>query len=211
MPVEPNTGITLPNKGEPGYDQAKANFPDLYAAEEQGMAPDAAPPQGMPGDEGPQDAAMPQDPMMDMAQSAPMPEKPYSVSAVKTLLKELNKTLDKFAGQDMPDLDPEMNTKGAKLEGVLPAEIFVTLMALDETLKMMGSEFSDKYNFNAEDLLTDADLRKMTAILKKMSKDKKLIEAMQMPAGGMEPEPTEQPSAPGFFSEDEQTLAANMG
>ena len=66
MPVEPNTGITLPNKGEPGYDQAKANFPDLYAAEEQGMAPDAAPPQGMPGDEGPQDAAMPQDPMMDM-------------------------------------------------------------------------------------------------------------------------------------------------
>ena len=38
MPVEPNTGMQLPYKGEPGYEEAKAQFPELYAAEEQGMA-----------------------------------------------------------------------------------------------------------------------------------------------------------------------------
>ena len=43
-----------------------------------------------------------------------------------------------------------------------------------------------------------------------MSKDKKLIEAMQAPAP-TEEMPTEQPSPPGFFNEDEQTLASNMG
>ena len=100
MPVEPNTGMQLPNKGEPGYEEAKAQFPELYAAEEQGMAEGGAPPAEMPGDEGPEDMAA--DPaMMDEAPQAPMPEKPYSVNAVKTLLKELNKTLDKLSGQDI--------------------------------------------------------------------------------------------------------------
>ena len=44
MPVEPNTGMQLPYKGEPGYEEAKAQFPELYAAEEQGMAEGGAPP-----------------------------------------------------------------------------------------------------------------------------------------------------------------------
>ena len=209
MPVEPNTGMQLPYKGEPGYEEAKAQFPELYAAEEQGMAEGGAPPEEMPGDEGPQDA-MAEEEMMQLAQSAPIPEKPFSVSAVNTLLKELNKTLDAFAGQDMPDLAPDMPCSGAKLEGPLPPEVFLTLMAISESLKMMGSGF-EKYFFNPEDILSDADLRKTTATLKKMGKDKKLVEAMQAPAGGDEEMPTQEPSAPGFFDEEEQTLAANMG
>ena len=211
MPVEPNTGMQLPNKGEPGYEEAKAQFPELYAAEEQGMAEGGAPPAEMPGDEGPEDMAA--DPaMMDEAPQAPMPEKPYSVNAVKTLLKELNKTLDKLSGQDIPDIEAELASKGAKLEGSLPMEIYLTLVAIAESLRMLGEDFVDKYGFEPESLLTDADLRKVTATLKKMSKDKKLIEAMQAPVGGEEmPEmEEEQPSPPGFFDEDEQDLAANM-
>ena len=141
-----------------------------------------------------------------------MPEKPYSINAVKTLIKELNKTLDKLSGQDIPDLDPELESKGAKLEGPLPQDIYITLVAIAESLKMLGEDFVDKFGFSPEELMTDADLRKVTAALKKMSKDKKLIEAMQAPVGGaegMEPE-MEEPSPPGFFDEDEQDLAANM-
>lgn len=211
MPVEPNSGMQLPYKGEPGYEEAKAQFPELYAQEEQGMAEGGAPPAEMPGDEGPADMGAEGEMMQEMP-SAPMPEKPYSVSAVKTLLKELNKALDKLAGEDIPDIEVEMPSKGAKLEGALPDELYITLMAIAETVRMLGEDFVGKYGFEPDSLLTDADLRKVTATLKKMSKDKKLIEAMQAPVDGEEmPETTdEQPSPPGFFDEDEQELAAGM-
>ncbi len=215
MPVEPNTGMQLPYKGEPGYEQAKAQFPDLYAAEEQGMAAGGAPPAEMPGDEGPQDMAMEggmQGGMAAEMPAAPMPEKPYSVNAVKTLLKELNKALDKLSGQDIPDIEVEMPSKGAKLEGGLPEELYLTLVAIAESMRLLGEDFVDKYGFEPESLLTDADLRKVTAVIKKMSKDKKLIEAMQAPVGGeqgMETQ-TQEPSPPGFFDEDEQEMASNM-
>ena len=208
MPTEPNTGMELPYKGQPGYDEAKAQFPELYAAEEQGMAEGGAPPAEMPGDEGPDDMGQ----MMEGMPSAPMPEKPYSLNAVKTLLKEVNKALDKLSGQDIPDLEIEMPSKGAKLEGGLPDELFLTLMAIAESLKMLGDDFVDKYGFSPAEAMSDADLRKVTATLKKMSKDKKVIEAMQAPVGGegaAAPQ-MEEPSPPGFFDEDEQDLAANM-
>jgi hypothetical protein len=218
MPVEPNTGMQLPYKGEPGYDQAKAQFPELYAAEEQAMAQGGAPPaqQGappaeMPGDEGPMDAMAGQDQMMQMASAAPVPEKPFSVSAVKTLLKELNKALDAFSGQDIPDLEVEMPSKGAKLEGGLPAELFITLMAIAESLKLLDPDVAGKYDFDPAEIMSDADLRKVTATLKKMAKDKKVLEAMQQPAVDDPEMAMQQPSSPGFFDEDEQTLAANMG
>jgi len=217
MPVEPNTGMQLPYKGEPGYDQAKAQFPELYAAEEKAMAAGQAPPAGMPGDEGPNDMAMQDDMAMqgDMeaeVPQAPMPEKPYSVNAVKTLLKEMNKALDKLSGQDIPDLEVEMPSKGAKLEGALPMDLYLVLVAISESLRMSGEDFVDKYGFDPASLTSDADLRKVTAALKKMSKDKKLIEAMQAPAGGEQEdmEQMQEPSPPGFFDDDEQDLASNM-
>jgi len=218
MPVEPNSGMQLPYKGEPGYEEAKAQFPELYAQEEQGMAEGGAPPAEMPGDEGPMDEMPPEGEMppeagmMEDMPSAPMPEKPYAMNAVKTLIKELNKTLDKLSGQDIPDIEADLPSKGAKLEGPLPQEVYVTLLAIAESMKMLGEDFVNKYGFSPEELMTDADLRKVTATLKKMSKDKKLIEAMQAPVGGeegMEPE-MEEPSSPGFFDEDEQALASNM-
>ena len=158
MPVEPNTGMQLPYKGEPGYEEAKAQFPELYAAEEQEMAEGGAPPEEMPGDEGPEDMGAEGEMMQEMP-TAPMPEKPYSVNAVKTLMKELNKALDKLSGQDIPDIEAELPSKGAKLEGALPTEVYLTLVAIAESLRMLGEDFVNKYGFEPESLLTDADLR----------------------------------------------------
>ena len=147
MPVEPNTGMQLPYKGEPGYEEAKAQFPELYAQEEQGMAEGGAPPEEMPGDEGPMDEMPPEGEMppeagmMEDMPSAPMPEKPYAMNAVKTLIKELNKTLDKLSGQDIPDIEAELPSKGAKLEGPLPQEVYITLVAIAESMKMLGEDF----------------------------------------------------------------------
>ena len=207
MPTEPNTGIELPYKGQPGYDEAKAAFPEVYAAEEGGTA----------GDEGPRDAAMEgQDMDMDMQQmaapSGPMPTKPFSKNAVKTLLKELNKALDKFAGQNLPDIEIEMEGKGAKLEGALPPQLFLTLSAIADTLRMLGEDFNKKYGFDPMSLVTDADLRKATANIKKMAKDKKLIEAMNQPVPGVEagPPPMNQTMEPSMTRENDQALAAAM-
>jgi len=211
MPTEPNTGMELPYKGQPGYDEAKAQFPELYAAEEQGMMEGGAPPEGMPGDEGPDDMAA--DPAMMQAPAAPMPSKPYSMNAVKTLLKELNKVLDAFSGQNIPDIEIDFDSKGAKLEGPLPPELFATLAAIAETLRLLGDDFVSKHGFDPQSMMTDADLRKVTASLKKMGKDKKLIEAMQSPADmGAAPEMDMEGGAePSILDENEQELAAAMG
>ena len=208
MPVEPNTGMQLPYKGEPGYEEAKAQFPELYAEEE---AAGGAVPAELPGDEGPEDAGVEEALPQEVA--APMPEKPYSMNAVKTLLKELNNVLDVFSGQDVPDIEVDFDSKGAKLEGPLPVEIYATLIAIAETLRLIGEEFVDKYGFEPESLLTDADLRKATASLKKMAKDKKLVEAMQTPMPDeVAPEmDIEEGAEPSILNEDEQQLAAAMG
>lgn len=52
MPVDPQTGNRLPYAGEPGYEEAKEKFPELYAAEE-GVEEEEP---ELPGDEGPEDA-----------------------------------------------------------------------------------------------------------------------------------------------------------
>jgi hypothetical protein len=167
MPIEPNTGMQLPYKGEPGYEESKAQFPELYAQEEQGMAEGGAPPEAMPGDEGPVDemplegempaeGGGPEDQMATIAESAPIPDKPFAMNAVKTLLKEVNTALDKFSGQDIPDIEIDMMSSGAKLEGPLPAELYITLVAIAESLTMLGEDFEKKYSFNPEEILTDA-------------------------------------------------------
>ena len=88
MPVDPQTGNRLPYKGEPGYDEAKKKFPDLYAAEE-GMedAPE------MPGDEGPDD-------MAENVGDEAMPEMPEGGVVPSRDLKPLMDEADKIIGED---------------------------------------------------------------------------------------------------------------
>lgn len=223
MPTDPRTGQPLPYPGEPGYEEAMAANPDAYAQE--GAPPDvgmAPPDAGMPeagAEPTPDDiAAMEQEAQglqQDVtAQAAPMPEKPFSVKAIGTMLDEFNNTIDAFAGEDIPDLEWAGAEGEKNWDQPLPQEVFVPLVALDESLKMVGNgEFYDKYGMDPQGLTSDPELRKATANLKKMGKDKKLIAAMQEPIGmegeagpGAEPMPPE----PGMFDEDEQALAASM-
>jgi len=219
MPTDPRTGKSLPYPGEPGYDEAMAANPDAYADE--GMM--AEDPGAMPMDEAgaptpddiaaleQEEAALQQDITSEMA---PMPEKPFSVKAIGTLIDEFNSTIDAFAGEDIPDLVWEDPEGGKNWDQPLPSDIYVPLVALDESLKMVGGgEFYDKYGMDLQGLTSDPELRKATANLKKMGKDKKLIEAMQEPLAGAEMDMENQgamPPEPGMFDEDEQALAANM-
>lgn len=225
MPTDPVTGQQLPYPGEPGYEEALAANPEAYA-QEGAMPPeaDAMPPEeGAMPPEGPgpspddvvaledQEAMMQQE---MMGQAAPEPESPFNAKAIGSLIDEFNSTLDAFAGGDIPDVEWDAPEGETKWDAPLPPEIYVPLIALNEALKMIGDgEFFDKYGIEPETLTSDAELRKVTANLKKMGKDKKLVEAMQAPIGGEMEEgggTAEMPPAPGTFNEDEQLLAANL-
>ena len=229
MPVDPRTGQSLPYEGEPGYEEAMAANPELYA--EAGAPPpggEMMPPGGemMPpgGEMMPPDAGAPspediegleqEEAMLQqdvMSQAAPMPEQPFSTKAIETLLSEFNNTIDAFAGEDVPNLEWAGSEGGNKWDQPLPPEVFAPLVALNESLKLIGEgEFFDKYSLDLEALTSDAELRKATATLKKMSKDKKLVEAMQAPVSPETEAGPEMAPAPGNFNEDEQMLAANM-
>ena len=229
MPVDPRTGQPLPYEGEPGYEEAMAANPELYA--EAGAPPpggEMMPPGGemMPpgGEMMPPEAGAPspediegleqEEAMLQqdvMSQAAPMPETPFTTKAIETLLSEFNNTIDAFAGEDIPDLEWAGAEGGNKWDQPLPPEVFAPLVALNESLKLIGEgEFFDKYSLDLEALTSDAELRKATANLKKMSKDKKLVEAMQAPVSPETEAAPEMAPAPGNFNEDEQMLASNM-
>ena len=96
MPVDPNTGNRLPYEGEPGYEEAKKKFPELYAAEEGGDEEE------MPGDEGPADAEE-------------QPEVPEDVDAerdLKPLMDEADAIMDAedaegAEAEESPEEEPE--------------------------------------------------------------------------------------------------------
>lgn len=158
-----------------------------------------------------------------MAESAPQPEKPFTVKAINTLVKQLNDTLSKLSDEEMPELtfDPG-DVKGGKFDSPLPPEVFITLLAVVQLLQMVGGgEFADKYEFDPFTAVTDTDLRKMTAQLKRISKDKKLIEAVKEMTQGEELPGDEGPAdkagaeepmapAPTEMNEDDQELASAM-
>ena len=224
MPVDPTTGQPLPYPGEPGYEEAMAANPEAYAQEGEMMPPEGGmmppeggmmPPEGVPPS--PEELAQleEQEAMLEqdlMSQAAPAPDKPFSVKAIQTLLSEFNTTLEAFAGDDMPDLEWAGVEGGDKWDQPLPPEVFAPLVALNDSLKLVeDGKYFDKYGIDLEALTSDAELRKATAQLKKMAKDKKLVEAMQAPVSPGEETASEMPPAPGTFNEDEQMLASNMG
>mgnify|MGYP003133879172 CR=1 FL=1 len=210
MPIDPATGQQLPYAGEPG---AAPGAPP--------MAPGPGP---APGGAGPDDLMAQQDQnaqaQMEMiAGSAPNPSKPFTVKVIQTMIDQFNSTLDALGGGDLPDIewtpDPAL-AEGGKWNQPLPPQIFVPVVALNEALKVVGEEpgqFGEKYGFVPEELLTDGDLRKATAQMKRMAGDKKLVEAMQAPAAGAaEPGGEEEalPPGPGAMSPEDRELAGAM-
>jgi hypothetical protein len=167
----------------------------MYGMNKEYGQPQEPPPVDQPVDPAADPAAAPADPQMEMeaqyqqmAESAPQPEKPFTVKAIKTLVKELNKTLSKLADEEIPEIQFEPGeVKGGKFDQPLPPDIFVTLLAMVQLIEMAGGgEFADKYNFDPYTAVSDTDLRKITAQLKRIGKDKKLIEAVKELAQGEE-------------------------
>jgi len=210
MPIDPATGQQLPYAGDPG---APAGVPPMPPG-----GPGAAPggPEPTPEELAELEAGNAEMRGDVMAAAAPQPEKPYSTKAIDTLIGDFNDTLEALAGSELPDVEwapPEGG--GAKWPNPLPQEIFVPLVALTEALKIVGDgSFYEKHGFEPMELTSDAELRKASANMRKMAKDKDLAEAMQAPMGaagpGAPPEGEEMPPPPGGFEDEDELLAQNL-
>ena len=164
-----------------------------------GPAAQGAPaPAPAPGD-GPETAALREraaSAMMDkeraryeaMASAAPAPKKPYSAKTVQTLVDSFNETLDKLGGQDLPNV--EVDLQGAeRWPDPLPAAIFVPLVALFQAVEQVGGgKFAGKYTVAPDELVDDTGLRMAAGQLVRMGGDAALAKAMQEPMGGGAPE-----------------------
>tara|TARA_R110002110_G_scaffold110581_4_gene275658 strand:+ start:1965 stop:2594 length:630 start_codon:yes stop_codon:yes gene_type:complete len=208
MPIDPATGARLPYPGEPGYDPAMAGAPPPGMPPE-GMPPEGMPPEGMPPEGMPQDEMAPD--LAQVAAQAPMPEKPFTIKALETLVKQFNDTVDKLSGGALPQVEVDFSgVDGKKWPDPLPPQIFVPLIAINEALKVIeDGKFHDKYGFDPLEVVTDVGVRKATAQLKRMAGDKKLAKALM--------EPTEEsveaasaPPSPGEFAEDDEALAEGL-
>ena len=129
MPVDPNTGNRLPYEGEPGYEEAKKKFPELYAAEEGGDEEE------MPGDEGPMDADTEAE-----AEEAPMagaPEEIVPERDLKPLMDEADQLMveeDAAEGEEAPAKSIPQYAEMAPQElADLLSRDFQVLMELERT------------------------------------------------------------------------------
>ena len=154
------------------YGAAKTYETGQPMAEDQAaMPPEAA-------EAPPAEAAPPADDteaqLQDIAASAPPPTKPFSVKALKTLLDTFNDTLKKISSVEMPMIELDFEGEKGKFDQPLPGDLFLPLVAISELVKMVaGGEFESKYTFDPFNMLNDTDVRKVTALLKMMAKDKK--------------------------------------
>ena len=186
--------------GQP--DQGEAQAPPPAEAEAAPAAPEQDP-----------DAQLDQ-----IAQSAPPPTKPFSVKALESMVSIFNDTLSKLSDQEMPQIELDTSAaEGGKLDAPIPPDVFLALVAVSQLVEMVaGGEFSSKYGFDPFSIMTDTDVRKVSAQLKMMAKDKKFIEAVKALSEGAEqpgdegPEDAEMAPAPQDMGEEDAMLAAEM-
>jgi hypothetical protein len=154
-----------------------------------------------------------------LASTAPQPEKPFSTKAIQTLIKQFNDTVEAFSGGELPDVTWEPAESGPKWNNPLPEEIYAHLAVMRQAVDVVGGgEFKDSYKFQPTEITDDMGVRKATAEMMKMSKDKKLIAAMRAPlnaaAGEAGPEAPSGPSARApmkhSMSPEDEALMANM-
>lgn len=190
------------------------------------MPPDQMPPAAPPGAAPPPmagpgtpegvmeaDAAEAEARRETMAAAAPEPEEPFSVRAIQTLIKQFNDTVNDLGGEELPDVEWTPDVTGQKWEGPLPGEIYVPLVALRQALDVIeGGVFAEKYDYQPTEIVNDQELRQVTAQLGKMSKDKKLVTAMQAPLEAAEEPPPEAGRAPlpSQMTEEDRVLEENM-
>ena len=121
-----------------------------------------------------------------IAESAPMPESPYSQKAIKKLAD----AIDTFVEIAAPGTEKiAYEAPEGKLNQPLPPVVYVPFVV---TMTFLDSlEGFEKYVILPDTLISDAALAKSAATFGMMSKDKKLLEALQQP--GQEEAPEEAP------------------
>ncbi len=149
------------------------------------------PAEEMPAEEMPADAQMDaqQEQIMQIAQTAPMPEKPYSYKAIDKMADAMNE----FVGSVTPEMQAaEYNPPEgeSKLDGPLPPEVYVPFAVIMGFISQLGDAKFEKFIIQPESLVSDTALAKAAANFKRMQKDKKLLEALQGPAEMEEEEDT---------------------
>jgi hypothetical protein len=121
-----------------------------------------------------------------IAESAPMPEKPYTQKSIKKLAD----AIDMFVEVAAPGTE-KINYEAAegKLNQPLPPVVYVPFVVTMTFIDSM--EGFEKYVILPDTLINDAALAKASATFGMMAKDKKLLEALQQP--GEAPAPEEAP------------------
>jgi|TARA_R110000824_G_scaffold36270_1_gene112901 hypothetical protein len=160
--------------------------------------------------------------VQEMMTGRPTPDKPYSISAVKTLADQVGKAIDKIAGADVPI--PEWTApSGGKLVDPeskqplpLPGEVFLPVSVLISAIRVVDVDGDfEKYLFEPSELTDDGALKVAASKLKMASGDKALGTALMQPQGemagndGADAEP-ERLKEVDDMSEDEKMLSENM-
>lgn len=159
-----------------------------------------------------------------MGMAPPVPEKPYSIKAIQALAEAEAGALQALAGGAIPEdalpvWEPGPEAKGSKWSQPLPIEVFGPAVAfsqvpaLGDQLEGSGNAFTEKYGFDPQEMVSDTELRKVTAQIKRMGKDKKLAKLLQQPMPGPDAMPEEPVAAPmgppsAMTEEDEALLGA---
>ena len=171
-----------------------------------------------PPAEGMDATAQMEDELDQLAKSAPAPEKPYSVKSLETLTKQLNETMSKISSQPLPEIQLDSSAaQNGKIDAPIPADLFLALVAISQLVAMVaGGDFVGKLGFDPFEILNDTDLRKVTAQLKMMSRDKKFIEGVSAMQEGPEmagdegPEEQDMAPPPTEMNEDDDMLREGM-
>jgi len=119
--------------------------------------------------------------IQQIAQTAPMPEKPYTYKAIDKFADAMNDFVKKVEPEMMAaEYNPPEGEN--KLDGPLPAEVYVPFAVIMGFISQL--EGFDKFIMKPEDLISDAALSKGAANFKRMAKDKKLLKELQTPVEG---------------------------
>ncbi len=220
MPVGPN-GEQLPYPGEPGYEEAMAAYPEVYA-QEGGDMPPAGPPMPqagppMPG-EGPQmsdeelaQRAVEADQMETQAVIGvpPEPTEPYTAKALGTIVNALNEVIDAFGGGALPNVGFELPEGERHLNSSLPVEIYAPMVGVINAVKSVDAEgqFEDLL-FDPESIVDNASLTMAAGKLVQMTRDESLKELLTAPAAEPTAEGEEMAAEPEPLSEEEEAVFA---
>lgn len=145
-----------------------------------------------------------------VAAASPALDKPMQASLVSKLVKEVNKLIG-LIDDSMTEVEYEAEEK--KIMDKFPPEVFVPIVIIFSFVSTLGEGFQ-KYMMDPAELGSEAGVRKAMAMLKKMAKDKQLLERMQEPIAE-EPEEEEvdmeaMPTQPSEMDEDDQAVMGMM-